>query len=334
MKLAHKGRTMLWVAALMVLAAACVFATGTSEGAAAGAPAAPYPVKTVTLITHSSPGGGSDVFLREMIKFLGPQMGVTFVVKNTTGGSGSKALAELAQSPADGSVFYATTPTCIQAAMLSKFQYTIDDVEPMVNFFQDPMVIYVRKDSPIKSLQEVISTAKANPGKMSWGTGTAAELGREILEKLKGMAGVQVNVVSFEGGADMILNVLNGTLDAGAGDFSEVTSQAEAGNVRLLAFFTDKRLAKYPDVPTAIEQGVNLSLSKFRGLTGPKGLPPEVVQAWEAAVPKLLANPEYQKLYTDECLVPAFMDQKTFQAYVKSTQTDLRTYLTDMGILK
>jgi tripartite-type tricarboxylate transporter receptor subunit TctC len=315
------NRAFLCVVAAMVLAAG-------------SATAAPYPVKTVTLITHSSPGGGSDIFLREMIRYLGPQMGVTFVVKNTTGGAGAKALAELAKSPADGSVFYATTPTVLQAAMLSKMQYSIDDMEPMVNFFQDPMVIYVRKESPIKSLAEVISLAKANPGRMSWGTGTAAEVGRQILEKMKAATGVKANVISFEGGADMILNVLNGTLDVGAGDFSEVTPQVEAGNVRLLAFFTDKRLAKFSDVPTAIEQGVNISISKFRGLTGPKGLPTEVVKAWEAAVPKLLDNPEYKKLYIDECLVPAVMDQKTFQAYVKQTQADLRNYLTTMGIIK
>ncbi len=325
------NKTVLALAALGLAAALGVSANGSSEVAVA---ASAYPVKTVTLITHSSPGGGSDLFVREMIKFLGPQMGVTFVVKNVTGGGGAKALAELAKSPADGSVFYATTPTCIQTAFLAKTEYTIDDLEPMVNVFQDPMVVYVRKDSPIKELKQVISHARENPGKAKWGTGTAAELGRQILENLKALAGVDVRVVSFEGGGDLMLNVLNGTLDIGAGEVAEISSQLDAGQVRILAFFTEKRLAKYPEVPTALEQGVNLSMSKFRGLTGPKGLPAGVVKAWESAIPKLLGNPEYKKLYTENCLQPAFMDEKTFQAYVKQTQTDLRTYLTRMNVIK
>jgi putative tricarboxylic transport membrane protein len=318
--------------AVFGLAAAVGVSAGGSNEVAVGGNA--YPVKTVTLITHSSPGGGSDLFLREMIKFLGPQMNVDFVVKNVKGGGGAPAMAELAKSPADGSVFYATTPTCIQTPMFAKTEYTIDDLEPMVNVFLDPMVVYTRKASPLKDLKDVVRYAKENPGKAKWGSGTAAELGRQILEQLKDVSGTDVRIVSFEGGGDLMLSVLNGTLDIGAGEVAEISSQLDAGQVRILAFFTDQRLVKYPDVPTAVEQGINMSLSKFRGLTGPKGLPANVVRAWEDAIPKLLANPEYKKLYSENCLQPAFMDQKTFQAYVAKTETELRGYLVKMGVIK
>ena len=79
-----------------------------------------YPVSSVTLVTHSSPGSGSDVFLRELIKYLTPEMGVTFVVENVRGGGGAGAVARVAKAPADGSVFYATTPTYIQTTLMSK----------------------------------------------------------------------------------------------------------------------------------------------------------------------------------------------------------------------
>jgi len=299
-----------------------------AEGAAA------YPVDTVKLITHSSPGGGSDLFLREMIKFLGPQMGVTFVVENVRGGGGAKAMAALANSPADGSIFYATTPTCIQTPMFGKTEYTIHDLEPVVNVFLDPMVVYTRQDSQFKSLKDVVEFARANPGKAKWGSGTAAELGRQILENLKDISGTDTRIVAFEGGGDLMLNVLNGTLDIGAGEVAEISSQLDANQVRILAFFTDNRLAKYPDVPTAKEQGINLELSKFRGLTGPKGLPENVVKAWEEAIPKLLANPEYKKLYDANCLMPAFMDQPAFQAYTDQTEKELKQYLVKMGVIK
>ncbi len=89
-----------------------------------------YPLDTVTLVTHSSPGGGTDVFLREVIKYLGPIMGVDFVVENIRGGSGAKAMAALATAPADGSIFYGTTPTFINTSILSDVEYTYEDLEP------------------------------------------------------------------------------------------------------------------------------------------------------------------------------------------------------------
>lgn len=314
------------------LCAAGLLIASASAAWAADAPA--YPVKTVTLITHSSPGGGSDLFLRQMIKYLGPQMGVTFVVKNVRGGGGAKALAELAKLPADGSAFYATTDTCIQTPMFGKVEYTIHDLEPMVNVFEDPEVIYTRKDSPLKSLKDVMALAKKDPKNAKWGGGTATELGRQVLERLKEAVGVDLPIVSFEGGGDAMMAVLNGSMDIAVGEPGEVSAQLEAGKIRLLAVFTEQRLVRYPDVPTAREQGVDLVLTKFRGLTGPKGLPADVVKAWEAAIPKLLANPEYKKAYDEDSLIPAFKDQKTFQAYVAKTEVDLKAYLTKMGVIK
>ncbi len=77
-----------------------------------------------------------------------------------------------------------------------------------------------------------------------------------------------------------------------------------------------------------------MSLSKFRGLTGPKGLPASVVAAWEKAIPMLLADPEYKKLYESNCLMPAFMNQKDFQKYVVETEKELREYLLKMEVIK
>ena len=128
-----------------------------------------YPHDTVTLVTHSSPGGGTDVFLREMIKHLGPIMGVDFVVENASGGSGAKAMALLATSPPDGTIFYGTTPTFINTSILSDVDYTYEDLEPLVNVFLDPQIVYTRGDSPFNSLAEVIEAAKADPGAQTLG---------------------------------------------------------------------------------------------------------------------------------------------------------------------
>jgi tripartite-type tricarboxylate transporter receptor subunit TctC len=240
-------------------------------GLASGAIAQEYPVDTVTLVTHSSVGGGSDVFLREMAKYLAPALGVNVVVENTTGGSGANAMARLASAPADGSIFYATTPTFIYTSLLSAPEATYEDLEPLVNVFTDPEVIYTAAESPHQSLADVIEDAKGGGG--TWGAANPASLERQLLERLKQAAGVEAAVVTHEGGGDMMINVLNGTLDIGVGEVQEIQSQLEAKQVRVLATFADERLAAFPDAPTVKESGYDIVARKFRGLAGPKGLP-------------------------------------------------------------
>ena len=291
-----------------------------------------YPVDTVTLVTHSSPGGGSDVYLREMIKFLAPAMGVEFAVENVRGGSGAKAIAKVASSPADGSIFYAATPTYINMSLLSKPEFGHDSVEPVVGFFLDPQVIYVRKDSTLTSLAQVIAEAKANPGKQKWGTGTPAALERQALEEFKKRAGVDVTIVTHDGGGDMMINVLNGSLDLGIGEIQEFRGQLDAGEIRVIGVFTEQRLTDFPDAKTAKEEGIDMVVNKFRGIVGPKGLPPEVIKAWEAAVPKVMADPEFQKWYKNAALVPAFLPHDQFAPFVANFVKEQEGFFKEYGI--
>ncbi|MCA3628929.1 MAG: tripartite tricarboxylate transporter substrate binding protein, partial [Methylobacterium sp.] len=264
-----------------------------------------YPHKVVTLITHSSPGGGSDVFLREMSKHLGRYIDATFVVENVQGGSGARAISRLATARPDGSVFYATTPTYIFTSLLSKPQHSFRDVQPLVNVFSDAEVVYTRADGPFKTLADVIAHAKEKRGR--WGAANPASLERQAAERLKAAAGVNAAIVSHEGGGDLMINVLNGTLDIGVGEIPELRAQLEAKKVRLLAVFNAQRLPTQPDIPTVKESGFDVVVQKFRGLAGPKGLPADVIGIWEKAIPQLLADAEYRRIYAAESLVPDFI---------------------------
>lgn len=313
--------------AALGLAAAALLA-----GQAALAEPLKYPVKVVTLVTHSSPGGGSDVFLREMTKYLGKYIDATFVVENVQGGSGAKAMARVSAATPDGSTFYATTPTYIYTSLMSAPPATYKDMQPLVNIFLDSEVIFTRTDGPFNSLKDVIDHAKNERGK--WGAANPASLERQAAEQLKTAAGVKPAIVTHEGGGDMMLNVLNGTLDIGIGEIQELRSQLDAGKIKILATFNPERIADKPDVPTVKELGYDVALVKFRGLAGPKGLPDDVAAIWDEAVKNLLEDPDYKKAYSAEVLVPRLITHKDYPAFVNDFATRTEEFLKSTGAIK
>lgn len=288
--------------------------------------------QVVRLVTHSSPGGGSDVFLREMIPHLTRIMGRTFVVENVQGGSGAKAIAVVAQAKPEGSLLYATTPTFIYTSLLSRPTARYSDLEPLVNLFFDPEVLYTAADSRFGSLRDVLDRARAGAGK--WGAANPASLERQVMEQIKQKAGVTPAITTFEGGGDMLLNVLNHTLDMGVGELQEIRAQLDAGRLRLLAVVGEARLPQFADVPTAREQGIDVAVRKFRGLAGPKGLPADVIALWEAAVPRLLDDPAYKALYTANSLEPGFMPHDEYVTFMAAFGRQTEAFLQEAGVIE
>jgi tripartite-type tricarboxylate transporter receptor subunit TctC len=292
----------------------------------------PYPQKVVILVTHSSPGAGSDVFLRELVKYLQRYIAATFIVENDEGGSGAKALSRVAAAKPDGSMFYATTPTFILTSLLSKPTNTYRDLEPVVNFFTDSEVVYTRTDGPYKTLKDILDHAKATRGR--WGAANPASLERQAAEQLKTAAKVNAAVVSHEGGGDLMINVLNGTLDMGVGEIEEIRAQLEGRKIRILATFNEKRMANFPDVPTVEELGYNVTVKKFRGVAGPKGLPPAITKIWDDAAQKILADPEFKKTYGVESLIPNFMSHDQYGPFITKFAGDTATFLKSTGVIR
>jgi tripartite-type tricarboxylate transporter receptor subunit TctC len=311
--------------------AAMVALLGASPARAQADQPAPYPQRVVTLVTHSTPGSGSDIFLRELSKYLHKYINATFVVENDDGGSGAKAVSRVALAKPDGSMFYASTPTYILTSLLSKPAKTYRDLEPVVNFFTDAGFAYTRADSPYKTLKDVIDHARSARGR--WGVSNPASLERETAEQLKRAAKVNAAIVSHQGGSDMMINVLNGTLDMGLGEIEEIRPQLEGRKLRLVATFNQTRVADYPDVPTAKEPGYNVVMVKFRGLAAPKGLPPAILKIWDDAARKILADPEYQKTYTAENLVPRFIAHDQYGPFVAQFAADTGSFLKSTGVI-
>ena len=288
--------------------------------------------QVVTLITHSSPGGGSDVFLRSMAPHLSRIMQETMIVENVEGGSGAKAMAQLARAKPDGSELYATTPTFIYTSLLSKPAASYHDLEPLVNIFYDPEVLFTAADSPYKTVKDVVDHARSGQGR--WGAANPASLERQTMERLRQKAGVNPAVATFEGGGDMLINVLNHTLDMGVGELQEMRGQLDAGKIRLLGVVGDERMPQFPDVQTVQEQGIDLSVRKFRGLAGPKGMPRDLITRWETAVRALLDDPEYKKLYIADGLQPGFMPHDEYVAFMNTFGNETATFLKESGVIR
>ena len=293
-----------------------------------------YPHDVVTLVTHSREGGGTDVFLREMVKHLGPYLGADFVVQNVRGGSGAKAMAKLATSPADGSIFYGTTPTFINTSLLSKPKYTYKDLMGVTNVFLDPQIVYVKADSPFKNMTDVVKAAKADPGKVIFGVTTPGSLDRQVMEKFKALTGVTSPVVTHDGGGELLISVLNGTVSLGIGEIQELSAQLAANEVRIITTYTETRLDDFSEVPTAREQGIDLVVNKFRGIAGPKGLPADITAKWETAIQGVLKDSKFKAWYEAQSLVPFFKGSTDYNAFIEDFATGQQAFFKEYGITK
>ena len=293
-----------------------------------------YPAPTVKLITQSSPGGGGDVFLRQIQPRISKYLNANFVVENVSGGGGAKAMAFVAKSPADGSVLYGTTPTFILTSLLSKPDVDYTALQPIVNLFLDPIILYVRKDSPFKTLTDVIAEAKKRPGQVRVAVGEAASLDPQVMEQVQVKTGTKMIIVTHDGGGDTLLSVLNKTGELGIGEVGELAGQIAAGEIRPIVAFTVERMSQFPDVATGKEQGVDLVVKKFRGLVGPKNMSKEAIAAWEAAVPQLLEDPDFKSWYSKSALIPTFMKHEEYGKFLTAFAEEQRAFFIKNNVIK
>ncbi len=318
---------------LIALASGAMFALAGSA-LAKDAAYPDYPHKTVTLITSSGPGGGGDVFLRNLVKTLGPKWGINFVVENVPGAGGANAMQRIIDGPADGSLLYGVSTQHVVVSVLSNPPVSYTDMQPVANVLFDAPVFYVRADSPFKDLKDLLAYAKENPGKLKFGAGSAASIDRMVVETLKVKSGLDFVIATHDSGGQLMLNVLGGSVDAGSGDAQEVEAQVAAGKLRIIAAVMDDRIENYPDVPTAKEQGADVSAIGWRGFVAKKGTPPEIIEAWEKAAQLVLEDPEYKEFYTKNNGIPAYLSSKDYDELTNKFAADLEAFFTEVGIIK
>ena len=238
-----------------------------------------WPTKPVRIIVPYPPGGAVDVVTRRMSTKLQEQTGQTFFVENKAGATGTIGINLTVQSAADGYTLVANDTTfALLPHIFKKLPFDHDkDLLPMGAFMFAPMAVVVRSESPYKTLDELLRAAKAEPNKLTYGTGGAGTMPHFASEALGIATGVNFMHIPFKGAGEATLALLGGTIDYQIASTPGVIGQVKGGKVRLLAVSGDKRPPALSNVPTFAEAGIKgYGVVNFTGLWAPKGTPAEV----------------------------------------------------------
>lgn len=274
-------------------------------GSAFGASAQSYPGKTVRLVVAYPAGGAVDGAVRIIAERLQTKWrGNTVIVENKPGASGRVAMAFVAKTAADGYTFVAVTNSTISDELLQSSDphafKASRELQPVVTFFDTPVVLAVNTETGINSLGQYIQYAKAHPGKLSFGTTGQATSTHFYGEILKKEAGIEITHVPFSGEGPNVTDLLGGHVSSSFISMSGARKVLPTGKVKLLAITTTNRSELLPDLPSFEEQGIKgINLDSWAGFLAPKGTPDAILNQFSANVREILESPDVQRRFTE-----------------------------------
>jgi putative tricarboxylic transport membrane protein len=294
------------------------------------------PTKTVDVIVHTGPGGGSDLLARAMLQMIEKEklVPVRMQVVNKPGGNGAVAAAALAEKKGDAHTIGLITSVWIANALTSsEAKVTVHDLKPIARLMLEPAVFAVRADSPYKTLKEFIEAAKAKPGALKQSGGSVTSRDNIVRQSLQAATGAKWAFVSFPGGGERLAALLGGHVDIMVIEPQEAGEQVRAGKLRVLAQLTEKRLPGYPDAPTLKEAGFNVTPTpQIRAVVAPPEQPAEASAYWEKLFERLKDTPSWKKYIADNQLEEGFLPASQLKASIGRIEKELRDVYTEAGI--
>ena len=273
-------------------AVASVIALGAPQWVAAQ----DYPTKPITIVIPFGPGGHSDLVTRPLTTVSQKYLGQPLVVKMQPGGQGIIGTEAVAKSPPDGYTLLAAGAGWNSALpALEGRSKGPDDLEPVALLGVGSTLMAVRAESPHKSLKDLVAFIKANPGKITIGIGGPYTTSETFWRWMIKTHGINVRLVKFGGGAQMMLAGLGGHVDVFGGSALSISEHHRAGKLRPLAYYGAERHPEYKDVPTAKEQGLDIVLEIWNGFAAPKGTPKAAIDKFADALGKMLNDPDVKQ---------------------------------------
>src|SRR5215467_2846949 len=287
-----RGRSMRRILRLVVTAAALAAA---AQACAQGDAASRYPNRAVKIIVSAPPGGGLDIAARVIADRLTKMWGQPFVVENRPGAGGNLGSEAVAVAEPDGYTLLAAQPAPLttNVVLYKKLNFDPAAFEPLAIMTSIPNVLVVRADFPANSVAELVAYAKANPGKVNFGSqgvGTTPHLTGELFARV---TGTSLTHVPYRGTAQAVNDLVGRNIDMLFFQLDSVREQYRAGKVKMLAVTTPARIASVPEVPTMEEAGVNSFRSDtWNALAAPPKTPGPIVAKLNAAINAALAEAE------------------------------------------
>ena len=256
---------------------------------------AAFPERPIRLVVPFPPGGAVDFFARVVQAPLSELLGQSIVIDNKAGASGMLGAGIVAKSPPDGYTLLLgnIASLAINVGIYPKMSYDPQkDFTPILRTVDVNYVLVVHPSVPVRTVAELLAYAKANPGKLSYGSSGSGSLPHLGTELIKAQAGVDMVHVPYKGGGPMVTDVLAGNIQVALADQANLMPHVASGRLRALAVATTRRSANAPELPTIAEAGLaGFDATAWQGLVGPSGMPGDVVKRLNDAFNKVMAMP-------------------------------------------
>jgi tripartite-type tricarboxylate transporter receptor subunit TctC len=313
---------------IIQLAAATLAATSLAVHAQA------FPAKPIKLVIAFPAGGPTDITMRQLADNAGKILGQPVIVDNKPGAGGTLPAQMLQSAATDGYTLAQIPLGVFRLPYTTKIAWDpVKDISYVINVTGYAFGIAVPADSPLKNWNDFVAYAKANPGKLSYGstgTLTSPHLTTELIaQKL----GIQLNHIPYKGSAELTTAISGGHIMAMA-DSTGFAPLVEAGRVRVLNTWGEKRLEKFPDVPTLKELGLDIVQNSPFGIGAPRGTPPEVVKRLHDAFKKAMEDPSYLQALARYDMVPIYMDSAQYTRFAQETFAREKALVEKLGLAK
>lgn len=267
-----------------------------------------YPSKPIRLIIPFGPGGPSDVVARTFAERLRTGLGTPVVVDSRPGGNTAIGTDITARANPDGhTLLVVSMMTAVSLPYLQRrLPYTLDDLQLLNRFVRTPMVVGVHPSVPANDLKGLVAYARANPGKLSYGSSGIGQAYHLAAELFAMRTGAQMHHVPYKGSAQTLTDLLGGNIQLAWDAPLAILPHAKAGKLRMLGATGAKRIAQLPDTPTFMEQGIpNYDLELRWGVFGPKGIPAPIAEKLHAEAARIAALPDVREAVAKLAIEPA-----------------------------
>jgi tripartite-type tricarboxylate transporter receptor subunit TctC len=299
----------------IAVALACSLGAGTACAQA-------WPAKPVRIVVPFAPGGTADTLGRLVAQRLAESFKENFVIENRGGAGGVIGSELVAKAAPDGYTLLVSgvASHCIAPALSRNFPFDpLRDFTHIALFGGPPGVLVIHPSLPVRDLKEFIAYAKAEDGKLAYGSPGNGTQGHLIAEQLKQVAGIQMTHVPYKGASLAVADLIAGHLKVTSTTLTTAATQIKAGRARALAVSSVKRVPDFPDVPTFSELGYpELAAAIWFSLSGPPGMPPEIVSRLNSEVRRILKLPEVRERLRPEGIEPGDLDPQQFAAFLAS----------------